>query len=256
MTETVTDIIVSRSRAQESLTTMVVWSVGLHAAVVVGLFFAPPARDTAPPVVMTITLSGTPGPKTEGMSEAAARAVQEVKPAETAKPVIAPPAPVHPDMTLPDPKARTRAQVKPKQAPPDASSKALNTGEQVKSGTAPSAPQQIRGQGFGMSTSGGNGLGSKMSVDAVNFCCQEYLEQMAAAIRAKWNLSQVVRGTNRMKFTITRDGTITAVQIERTSGFQVLDMESQHAVLATQRLTPLPSQYPNATLTVHLDFEY
>ena len=257
MTEAVTDIIVARSRAQESLTGTVAWSIGLHVILIAVVMLMPGAKNAAPPVVMTITLSGSPGPKTEGMSEAASRAVQEVAKPEVAKPVVTPPAPVRPEMTLPNPKVKPRPVVKPKEAPPDASSRALNTGEQVKSGTAPAASQQIRGQGFGMTTSGGNGLGSKMSLEGVsNFCCQEYLEQMVTAIRSRWNNKQPVTGTVGMKFTIQRDGRITDVQIERPSGLAVLDNESQHALLATARLQSLPAQYPNSTLTVHLSFEY
>jgi TonB family protein len=255
MTEAVTDIIVSRSRAHDSLSQMVVWSIGLHLAVLVGIFFAPGAKSLTPPVVMTITLSGTAGPKTEGMSEAASRTVQEVKPAETAKPVIAPPAPTRPEMTLPNPKAKTRPVVKPKDAPADASSRALSTGDQVKSGTAPAAPTQIRGQGFGLSTSGGNGTGA--TVDGGDFCCPDYLIQLRAAITGRWNQKQnVVGATNVIKFTISRTGTIGQIQLERGSGFAVLDLESQHAVAATAKLAPLPQAYPNSSLTVHLSFEY
>jgi TonB family protein len=221
----------------------------------VGLFFAPKAKDVTPPVVMTITLSGSEGPRTEGMSEAASRTVQEVKPAETAKPIAMPPAPAKPEMTLPDSKSKPRSVVKPKDAPLDATSRTLNTGEQVKSGTAPAAPTQIRGQGFGLTTSGGAGLGSKLQVDATNFCCPEYLEQMVAAIKTKWNQSQALTGTVTMKFTIQKNGTLTEIQVERPS-FDVLNNESLHALQTTAKIPPLPAQYPNSTLTVHLAFEY
>jgi TonB family protein len=79
---------------------------------------------------------------------------------------------------------------------------------------------------------------------------------MVATIKTKWNSQQSVVGTTGMKFTIMRDGRITAVQIEKPSGFAVLDNESQHALLATERLQPLPPAYPNQTLTVHLLFDY
>jgi TonB family protein len=59
-----------------------------------------------------------------------------------------------------------------------------------------------------------------------------------------------------MKFTIRRDGTIERIQLERPSGLRILDDESQHALLATAKLPPLPQQYPNITLTVHLRFDY
>jgi TonB family protein len=95
-----------------------------------------------------------------------------------------------------------------------------------------------------------------VQVDAVDFCCNEYLTLMVEAIRAKWKGDQGVPGSNVMTFTIRRDGTIERVQLERPSGLRVLDDESQHALLATAKLQPLPPQYPNATLTVHLRFDY
>ena len=37
---------------------------------------------------------------------------------------------------------------------------------------------------------------------------------------------------------------------------QVLDLAAWRAVIATGSLTPLPMQFPNPTLTVHLSFQY
>ena len=147
-------------------------------------------------------------------------------------------------MTLPDPKAKTRLE----------KTKPTAVETQPSPNVAP-APTKVRGQGFGMSTSGGRGLGG-VQVEAVNFCCQEYLEFMVEAIRAKWNGQQPVTGSNVMKFTIRRDGTLEQIQVERPSGLPVLDNESQHALQATAKLQPLPNQYPNQTLTVHLRFDY
>jgi TonB family protein len=149
-------------------------------------------------------------------------------------------------MTLPDPKAKatppkTRAVAETPAAPAPT--------------TAPAAPPRPRGQGFGVSSSGGRGLGG-VQVDAVNFCCNEYLTEMATAIKMRWNEQQGLVGSTMMKFTILRDGTIRDVQVERSSGFAVLDAESQHALLATAKLAPLPQAYPNPTLTVHLRFDY
>jgi len=245
MTESVTDIIVSRSRSHDGLNKTVVWSLGLHAAMIVGLTFSPAVRNDPPRAIMSISLSGSEGPKTEGMTQAGAQpARQPVPPLEEKRPVVAPPK-ERPEMTIPDPKAKTRLE-KAKPAAPTESQPAANT--------AP-APTRVRGQGFGMSTSGGRGLGG-VQVDAVDFCCKEYLELMVEAIRAKWNNQQSVVGSNVMKFTIRRDGTIEQVQLERPSGFGVLDSESQHALQATAKLQPLPNVYPNPSLTVHLRFDY
>jgi TonB family protein len=58
-----------------------------------------------------------------------------------------------------------------------------------------------------------------------------------------------------MKFTILRDGTIQAPQVERPSGFLALDNAAMRAVQLT-RLPPLPPDFDNSTLTVHVTFEY
>jgi TonB family protein len=112
----------------------------------------------------------------------------------------------------------------------------------------------VRGQGFGLSSSGG--AGGAVSVDAVDFCCNEYLEQMVAIIHRHWEQNQGVIGTTIMKFTIRRDGVIEQVQVERQSGFLTLDLASQRALALTKRLSPLPQQYTNPTLGVHMKFEY
>jgi TonB family protein len=59
-----------------------------------------------------------------------------------------------------------------------------------------------------------------------------------------------------MKFTIRRDGTIVDIQREKSSGFEVLDQQSERALVLTARLAPLPQKFPNQTLTVHMEFEY
>jgi outer membrane biosynthesis protein TonB len=44
--------------------------------------------------------------------------------------------------------------------------------------------------------------------------------------------------------------------VERSSGSTVLDLEAQRAILLTKQLPPLPSAFPNPTLTVHFTFQY
>jgi TonB family protein len=65
-----------------------------------------------------------------------------------------------------------------------------------------------------------------------------------------------VVGSTKVKFTILKDGAIQAVMVERSSGLIALDNAANRAVMRTQRLPPLPSPFPNPTLTVHMIFEY
>jgi len=158
---------------------------------------------------------------------------------------------VPPKMALPDPKAKP--QTKPQQAPKEATGKTPTTGAKPQEGST-RAETQNRGQGFGLSSAGGSGGG--VQLDVADFCCREYIEDMIIRVRQYWQQNQPFVGTTTMKFTILRDGTITAVQREKSSGFEVLDAQAQRALETTRRLAPLPAQFPNQTLTVHMEFAY
>jgi len=45
------------------------------------------------------------------------------------------------------------------------------------------------------------------------------------------------------------------IRVERGSGAIVLDAAAERAVRLTARLTALPPQFPNPSLTVHLRFD-
>ena len=99
-------------------------SVVVHAAALAAIVLVPvlwPARHIAPPVVMTISLGGTPGPKTGGMTQLGGRNIVAAEPTVAPKVErIAMPSPkAEPAMVLPDPKLKP----KPAPKPPAAASK-------------------------------------------------------------------------------------------------------------------------------------
>ena len=57
-------------------------------------------------------------------------------------------------------------------------------------------------------------------------------------------------------FTIARDGRIGKVSVERSSGYFALDQTAERAVRIMGRLPPLPSEYTEPQLVVHLVFRY
>jgi TonB family protein len=79
---------------------------------------------------------------------------------------------------------------------------------------------------------------------------------MTQLIQRNWNSRQQVAGRTVMKFTIERDGRISSMEVERSSGYFALDQMSQRALLLTRQFPPLPAQYTESQLTVHLVFEY
>jgi TonB family protein len=255
MTETVTDIIVARSRQPEGLQSMVVWSSLGHILLVVILLFSSTriVEDRQQPV-MTISLGGAPGPQTGGLTQIGARAVQAPAPPDAPpRQAITPPAPVPPKMTLPDPQAKPRPQPRPEKAPPESAARRENTGPQRTDGNARAETQVVRGQGFGLSSAGGTG--GPVQVDAVNFCCPDYLAQLVSVIQRTWDNNQGVVGSTTVRFTIARDGTIVTPQVEIPSGFIALDNSALRAVQIT-KLPPLPAAFQNPTLTVHMRFDY
>jgi TonB family protein len=252
MTESVTDIIVARSRASEPLSSMVVWSALGHALLItVGLFVGVRAVDRPSEPVMTISLGGAPGPRTGGLTQIGAKAVQAPQPTQAPQ-VARPPAPA-PRPTLPEPRSRPRAQATPTQAPPESRSRQASTGPEPTEGSALVDTGVKRGQGFGLSSAGGGG--GALQVDVANFCCPDYLTQVSDVITRAWDQNQGVTASTGVKFTIQRSGAITAPQVEFPSGFIALDSSAMRA-LQLARLPPLPAAFQNPTLTVHMRFDY
>src|SRR5262249_37377438 len=108
-----------------------------------------------------------------------------------------------------------------------------------------------RGQGFGLSTGGGQGGGS--SLDVADFCCPEYVAIMLTRIRSVWQQDQQgARGISVIKFTIQRDGRLTDLSIVQSSGNPLLDTAALRALAAPRSLNPAPPQLPDPPFTVLL----
>jgi len=242
---------------------MVVVSIVAHGAALALAIFAPhgwfAARDAAPKTIMTITLGGgTPGPQNGGMTTIGGRPVQAETPPDAPKrpEAVRPPAASAPEMTLPKPGVKpTRAPTASvKDAPKDARGRTPTRGAETSPGSAV-AETGVRGQGFGLSTGGGVG-GTGLRLDVGDFCCPDYLMTMTQRIQANWNPRAENVGESVVKFTIQRDGTITRVELEKSSGYTALDLVAERALALTRQLPGLPAPYPNPTLTIHLTFQY
>jgi len=257
--EAVTAVLAERMQPSKGLDRMVWFSIGAHVLLVVALLLMPAIapEDTAPRTVMEISLGGAPGPRAGGMTPMGGRTVQAPQPIETVRrPVPAAPAPKTPEMTMPapaPPKPRPAPKTPPvREAPPQATARTPSQGAEPQTGSA-TADTGAKGMGFGLTT-GGGGTGGYLDVG--NFCCPEYLTTMLSLIQRNWNSRQQVAGQAVVKFTIQRDGRITDVEVERPSGYFALDQTAQRALLMTRQLPPLPAQFTEPQLTVHLIFRY
>jgi TonB family protein len=157
-------------------------------------------------------------------------------------------------MTVPvkEPRPTPKPATPPKSAPTEATGRTPTKGADVRPGNA-LIETGARGIGLGLSTGDGGGTGGE--IDLGSFCCPEYLTTLIDLVQRNWNSKQQVSGAATVKFTIARDGTISDVEVARSSGYAVLDLTAQRAILST-RLPPLPRAYTNPDLTVHLNFQY
>jgi len=259
----VSDVLRDRMHEPAGLQRMVVISLAAHAALATAIALSPGrwlGRQTEQPRnVMTISIAGGgEGPRNGGLTAMGGQPVQVQAPPETPlkREAVRPPAAKVPEMTLPKPGVKpTKAAPAPsvKQAPDEARGRTPTKGAKVEAGTAV-AMTGARGQGFGLSTGGGPGSGS--TLDVADFCCPDYIALMVDRIRSAWNHNVGGAGIVKVKFTVQRNGAITNAAVETGSGNPTLDLAALRAVVMTKSLPPLPDQFSNPSLGVHLAFEY
>ena len=248
-----------RASGPDGLQRMIVISLLAHVVVIAAFAFSPTSwrtRDTEPSTVMTISLGGAPGPRAGGLTSMAGRAVQQAvqRPPDAKPEPTPPPAPKAPEMTEPSkaaPKQTPRPTTPPPVAPDQARAKALSTGERVSEGQA-KADTGVVSDSIGLSTGGG---GSGGQINLGNFCCPAYVAEMLQIVQRNFRQNQGTRGSTIMKFVIDREGMLSGVKVERTSGNFLLDQAATRALMLT-KLPPLPREYTNPTLTVNLEFNF
>jgi TonB family protein len=236
---------------------MVVISLAVHSVVIAGLILAPtdwfasraPTRERP----MTVSIQGSSGPDTGGMTAMSNRTVTQEDPA--ARHAVTPPAPKAPEIPAPESVAKpTPPKPTPKVDKPDKARTAKpSLGTEIRKGDA-RAETGAQAVPFGGLASSSGGMGGVRTEG--DFCCPEYLEAMKRAIYTAWNQNQGAPGRVEVRFTIRKDGMLTNVEVEKASGNPLLDLDSRRAVLVTQRLQPLPDRYTRPALTVYLLFEY
>jgi TonB family protein len=253
--DAVSEVLAARTARTDGLNSMLGASAIGHLVLVAVFVFVPAAwfgaDNEAPETVMQISLGGPESPDTQGLTSAGGRPIQQVQP-ELKKPVepVRPPAAKVPEMVEPT-KAPPKKTAVNKVDAKDPRSTRPTKGEEIQSGTAV-AKTNAKGQGFGLSS---GGFGSQGHLEVSNFCCPEYLGTMRTAIMSNWNSQAGAAGTAHLRFVIQKDGRIVDITVEQSSGIAALDLYARRALMLT-KLPPLPAEFPDAALAVHLFFEY
>ena len=258
----VTDILRDRMQEPAGLQKMVSVSLLLHGALIAGLLFAPrglfiKAAD-APRAIMTISLGGGgDGPSNGGLTSIGGRPVQVQTPEETKRDPVRPPAAKAPEMTAagcPAP-SRVKAAAPSVKAPDEARGRTPTRGAEERPGTAV-VETGARGMGFGLSTGGG----ARYRVDARrhrDFCCPDYV---VADDRTHPQKLESAGGSGRQRHRSSSPSSATGrsrrTSVEKSSGQLPARLRRSTRRPITRKLPPLPPQFPEPTLTVHLNFQY
>jgi TonB family protein len=197
-----------------------VMSVALHAVVLSAIFIS--GRAHLKPVpdleVYRVSLAPLPQPRVispEPVTEEIAETVPEVKPEEKAPP--------EPEVKKAEP---VKKPVEKKAA------------EVVKTGLPDIKPKVYTGSGRG-------------------FTYSYYLNILLNRISKNWHnpfRDQDVILKSVIYFEVDKDGTIYGVRLEETSGNQIYNETAMRAVIVTKSLPPLPDEFVDDYLKVHLEF--
>jgi TonB family protein len=119
----------------------------------------------------------------------------------------------------------------------------------------------VGGEGAGGGTGGGGGGFGGGGGGLGNFPYAWYLQVIMSRVSENWFTSLVdpgVAGTYQtvVYFRIHRDGSVSDLKVETSSGIASLDVSAQRAVQASAPFPPLPSEYEDQFLGIHLIFEH
>lgn len=133
-----------------------------------------------------------------------------------------------------------------------AASRPLDTKSRPSRRPAQAAAESSNGAG-GIGLGGAPG-GARFDQD---FEYAYYQRQMIARIATNWQQIPVRgKATVVIRFTVHRDGSISAAEVETSSGQSLLDRSALRAVVLAEPLPRLPESYPRDRVGVHLLFTY
>ena len=155
----------------------------------------------------------------------------------------------------PEPKTEKKAVIQK----PEKTSASTGLKEEVKGSGAGSGVRF----GFGSGSGPGAGFQSPYSsqIGLSTFPYTYYLQIIIDRVSGNWFTSLVDPGTKgnfqtTVYFRILRDGRISSLKIEESSGLRSLDLSALRAAQSSSPFPPLPKEYEEEYLGIHLIFEH
>ncbi|MDL2717417.1 MAG: TonB family protein [Acidobacteriota bacterium] len=112
------------------------------------------------------------------------------------------------------------------------------------------------GAANGATSGAGVSFGASVTSFDADFPFAYYVEQLLSLIGANWFKPESAEGTSCVvSFRILRSGQVTDVKVDSTSGVSYYDRAAARAVYAANPVPPLPPDYRNDSLGVHLKFQ-
>jgi protein TonB len=95
-----------------------------------------------------------------------------------------------------------------------------------------------------------------VTLNASDFPFAWYLRQVQSKISQKWEGQARDGNQPQVVFEIGRDGKVTGLKIEKSSGNPLYDQAALRAITEATPLPPLPEEFTESSLRVHLGFNY
>ena len=238
----VSRILTERERTRPRLFPFALIALFLHGSIAGAIFLASrhaAARPAQLPAVSVRIVRPEPPRRQQRRSEPAPRNTPPPR-QETAVPE-------------PEPKPVETALPEPDPEPPEhqPSDDAMVAPEQKT--TPRPTPAPAPGGGSGLSVGGDNGR--RIPGIPADFHFAYYVQRMLALIENRWYKPAAPAGTKALvRFTISREGRLSRIELESSSGNSSFDRAALRALYAANPLPPLPPAYAKPSLTVHLTF--
>lgn len=225
-----------------------VWSLLVHGLLGAFVFWRTTQPDPIRPPVYRVELVGQAGPRQVGVEKPEA-------PATEAPAAAAAERAVKEEKALPAPSPRKAVAASPKATPSPRTTKTAG-----KAG-APSSTVKAAAPKSGAGATGTKGADvANVRTAGIAFPFPGYLSNIVRQIALNWHARRVSAAlVTEVKFLIRRDGSVTAIEVLKSSGDRLYDADAMGAVEAVgsaRGFGPLPAGWSDEVLVVYFTFDY